>query len=180
MFDAKLKKFRKSDAPLAIAFLFPTIALICCVTLVPIVLAFRTSMFNTIYGKTLNFIGFNNYATILGSATGWLRILNSVGYVLLSLIVVIPLGVAVGTLLNHKIKCRGILRTIIILPWILSQTVTALLWKWLVNSNFGPIVYLVYQITGIKLDFINSPMAARFTVVLANVWNSLPIVLILT
>lgn len=38
---------------------------------------------------------------------------------------------------------------------------------------------MVYVLTGQKVDFFNTPMAAKLTVVITNVWNSFPIVLIL-
>lgn len=176
-----IKTFRqeKSDRTLAILFLLPAIALICCITLIPIFFAFRTSLFSTNYAELVDFIGFKNYIAILSTASGWQKIIHSILYVILSLVMVIPLGIGLGCLLNRKIKAKGLLRTVIIIPWVLSQTVTALLWKWLLNSSFGPIVYLVYSVTGVKLDFFNTPLAAQITVILANVWSSFPIVLIL-
>lgn len=180
MVNTKTVKQKKNDKWLPIAFLFPIFVLIVCITLIPIVIAFRTSLFQTEYAETTAFVGLQNYISIFKTSAGWIRLLNSIGYVLLSILIVIPLGVGVGTLLNRKIKSRGLLRTVIILPWVLSQTVAALLWKWMLNSSYGPITYVIQQLTGHKVDFINSPGAARATVIFANVWNSFPIVLILT
>lgn len=180
MVNTKTVKQKKNDKWLPIAFLFPIFVLIVCITLIPIVIAFRTSLFQTEYAETTAFMGLQNYISIFKTSAGWIRLLNSIGYVLLSILIVIPLGVGVGTLLNRKIKSRGLLRTVIILPWVLSQTVAALLWKWMLNSSYGPITYVIQQLTGHKVDFINSPGAARATVIFANVWNSFPIVLILT
>lgn len=176
----KSYKAEKSETLLAVIFLLPALALICLITLIPIVFAFRTSMFETTYAQIGRFIGLDNYIAILSSKSGWNNITNSILYVVISLLLVIPLGVGLGILLNRKIKFKGLLRTVIIIPWVLSQTVVALLWKWLLDSNFGPIVYVFYSATGIKLDFFNTPMAAKLTLILANVWCSFPIVLILT
>lgn len=177
--ERKLKK-KTSDAPIAALFLAPTFLLIICITVIPIVMAFNTSLHITDYANIGEFVGLDNYAKVLGSAEGWNSIFNSIIYVLLSLVLVMPLGVGIGTLLNRKIKGIGVMRTLIIIPWVLSQTVTALLWKWILNGNYGPITYLVYLITGSKPDFFNSDIPAKLTVVFANVWNTLPIVIILT
>lgn len=164
---------------LAILFLGPAVLLILCVTVIPIFYALYTSTHNTNYANILDFIGLQNYIDLLGSPKGWNAIFNSVTYVLGSLLLVIPLGTLLAVFLNRKLKGRTIYRTLVIIPWVLSQTVTALLWKWLLNSNYGPVSYLSYLLREQKLDLFNTPLAARITVIMANAWNSFPIVLIL-
>ena len=175
----KANKKLNEEKILAVLFLAPALILILCMTVAPIFYAINTSLHATEYAQIKEFIGLQYYKEILGSAKGWYSIFNSVTYVLMSLILVIPLGTIRAVLLNKKIAGRTIIRTLVIIPWVLSQTVTALLWKWLLNSNYGPVSYIYYSITGQKVDFFNTPLAAKFTVVLANVWNSFPIVLIL-
>lgn len=176
----RVKKNRLNEEKvLSFVFLAPALLLIVCVTLVPILYAFNTSLHATEYAEIQEFVGLQHYIQILGSSKGWNAIFNSVTYVLLSLAIVIPLGTVSAVLLNRKIKGRAVIRTLIIIPWVLSQTVTALLWKWLLNSNYGPVSYIYYSLTGQKIDFFNTPVAAKLTVVMANVWNSFPIVLIL-
>ena len=169
-----------SDRLIATAFLSPAILIILLFTGIPIIVAFRTSLAQTNYAQIVGFAGLDNFIEILSSPEGWQKIMNSVIYVLSSLLLVLPLGVGAALLLNREIKMRGFQRTVIILPWVLSQTVTALLWRWLLNANFGPIVYILYALTGQQVDFFNSSGIARVTVAVANVWNTFPIVLILT
>lgn len=177
---ARVKKKKLGEEKiLSVIFLAPAILLIVCMTLLPILYAFNTSLHATEYAEIGEFVGLQHYTEILGSQKGWNAIFNSITYVLMSLVIVVPLGTISAVLLNRKIKGRTAIRTLIIIPWVLSQTVTALLWKWLLNSNYGPVSYIFYSITGEKIDFFNTPMAAKMTVVLANVWNSFPIVLIL-
>lgn len=172
-------KMAKEEKRLAVLFLAPAILLILCMTIAPIIYAFNTSLHNTSYTEVLDFAGLKNYIAILGSAQGWQAIFNSITYVLCSLLVVIPLGTILATLLNRKMKGRTIYRTLIIIPWVLSQTVTALLWKWLLNSSYGPLSYISFSFLGQKFDVFNTAGAAKTVVVLANAWNSFPIVLIL-
>ena len=175
----KTRKRFNEEKTLSVLFLAPALILIFCMTLLPILYAFNTSLHATAYAEIKEFVGAKHYIEILGSKKGWNSIFNSVTYVLMSLVLVIPLGTVSAVLLNKKIKGRTVMRTLIIIPWVLSQTVTALLWKWLLNSNYGPVSYIFYCLTGRKIDFFNTTLAAKFTVVMANVWNSFPIVLIL-
>lgn len=169
---------KQTDTGIAIAFLAPAICAILLVTIMPICMAIRTSFHATNYAEVGEFVGLENYAEVF-SGTGWKNILNSVRYVLLSLIVVIPTGVILGSLLNRKLRGKTLLQTLIFIPYVISQTVTALLWKWLLNGSYGPITYLVYSLTGQKIDFFSTTAGANAMLVLANAWNTIPMVVIL-
>lgn len=172
-------KKAKEERLLTILFLGPAILLILCITVIPIFYAVQTSLHDTYFTQIRDFIGLENYKSILGSAEGWQAIGFSVVYVLSSLAIVIPVGTLLAILLNRKMAGRTVLRTVIIIPWVLSQTVTALLWKWTLNSDYGPASYLFNQLTNSKLDLLGIASTARLTVIIANAWNSFPIVLIL-
>lgn len=173
-------KVKKKELFMGFAFLAPALLVIFGFTIIPIFSAIWTSFHETTYAKVGGFVGLKNYIEVLGKPIGWTNILNSIEYVLMSLILALPLGVGIGTLLNRKIKGIGLLRTLIVIPWILSQTVTALLWKWLLNGNYGLITYWAYVLTGKKIDLFSNVVSAKLLVVVANVWNSLPIIIILT
>lgn len=177
--NSKISLKKNSDIPAAVAFLAPTFLLIICVTFIPIILAFRNSFHATTYAQVGEFVGLKNYYTVFKDG-GLKNILNSVEYVVMSLLLVMPLGVCLGTLLNRKVKGTVLFRTLIIIPWVLSQTVTAMLFRWILNGSYGPITYLIYQLTGNKVDLLSSEITAKLVVVFANVWNTLPVVIILT
>lgn len=121
------KKKWNEEKILSILFLGPAVLLIVCMTLIPILIAVNTSFHATEYAEIKEFVGLKYYIEILGSEKGWNSIFNSISYVLMSLVLVLPLGVMSAVLLNRKIKGRTVIRTLIIIPWVLSQTVTALL-----------------------------------------------------
>ncbi|WP_320127623.1 sugar ABC transporter permease [uncultured Sphaerochaeta sp.] len=171
---------RNSDRLYGILFLAPIFILMACITFIPILSAFRTSLHETSYAQVKEFIGLNNFREVLGSTEGLHSILNSILFVIGSLLIVMPFGVIIGTLLNYKVRGIPVYRTMIIIPWVLSQTVTALLFKWILNGNYGPISYLAMLHTGAKLDVFSNGVQSMILVVLANAWNTLPIVEILT
>lgn len=170
---------RQSDAGIATIFLAPAILAILLVTIMPICMAIRTSFHATNYAVVKEFVGLKNYIAVF-SETGWKNILNSVRYVLLSLVLVIPTGVIMGSLLNRKFYGKRVFQTLIFIPYVISQTITALLWKWLLNGSYGPITYLFFELTGQKIDFFSTTAGANLMLVLANAWNTTPLVIILT
>ena len=175
----RMKK-KKNDTLRAVIFLAPALLLIFCFTIIPIAEAVYTSFHATRYAVVGDFVGIDNYISVMTENDGWKNIINSIEYVVLSLLLALPIGVAIGSLLNRKIKGIAILRTLIVIPWILSQTVTALLWGWLLNGNYGLITYWVYLLTGQKIDLFSTAILAKILVVIVNVWNTVPVIIILT
>lgn len=176
------RKQKRYDFYISILFISPLLLLIAAVTILPILTAFRWSLYETSYANMLKFIGLENYIRIFSSEKGGeilISLFNSLWYALCSLAVVMPLGICVAVLLNQKIRMRALLRTMIILPWVISQTITAMLFRWLYNGNFGILMYLCKEVFGIQADFLSSIWPARISLVIANVWNTLPIVVIL-
>ena len=157
----KMRK-KKGDTGRAILFLAPALLLICCFTVIPIFEAVYTSFHKTQYAMVGEFVGLKNYISVMVESDGLKNIINSIVYVVLSLLLAMPIGIGVGTLLNRKIRGMTIFRTMIIIPWTLSQTVTALLWKWLLNGNYGLITSWAYQLTGKKMDLFSSSTADDF------------------
>jgi multiple sugar transport system permease protein len=84
-----------------------------------------------------------------------------------------------AALLNREFRFRALLRSLIIIPWVISQTITAMLWRWIYNSSYGILTYLFDAIFGIHVDFLSTKMAARISLLATNVWNTTPVVIIL-
>lgn len=179
---ASARRRKRFDFIMSILFIAPLVILVAAVTIVPILTAIRWSLHETSYANMREFIGFKNYINIFSPSKGGdalISIVNSLWYVLCSLGIAIPLGIFLAVLLNQDLRMRGFFRTAIVLPWVISQTITAMLFRWLCNGNFGVLTYLCEKFLGIRVDFLSNPWAARISVVLANVWNSTPIVIIL-
>jgi multiple sugar transport system permease protein len=132
------------------------------------------SLYATRYAEKLRFVGLQNYADLLRDAGVWKAAGNSFVYTLGSLLVAIPFSLAVALLLNRPSPLQGMLRTIAILPWVISQTITALIWGWLLNADFGPVTYGVEALTGVRTAILASPTWAMVALIGINVWSSYP------
>ena len=97
----KMRK-KKGDTGRAILFLAPALLLICCFTVIPIFEAVYTSFHKTQYAMVGEFVGLKNYISVMVESDGWKNIVNSIVYVVLSLLLAMPIGVGIGTLLNQR------------------------------------------------------------------------------
>src|SRR5689334_9877199 len=146
----------------------PAIALVLLVSLVPIVLAFRTSLYETRYLELREFAGFANYWRIVLDPTIRANITNSLVFVVGSLVLAIPLGVFLAVLLNQPIGFRTTYRVILIAPWVISQTIVALLWVWLLNGRYGPMLAVLESLGFGRVDLLADVSSAMPAVIAAN------------
>lgn len=159
---------------LVVLFIGPAIVLVVLVSLYPVVDAIALSLYATKYAEKVRFVGLQNYVDLARDPTIWKAGANSLIYTLGSLFVVIPFSLAVALLLNRPSRFQGVLRTIAILPWVISQTITALLWAWLLNADFGPVTYGIDALTGARVAILASPVWAMVALIWINVWSSYP------
>ena len=164
---------------LPFCFIAPAIVLVAIVSLYPIADAFELSLHATKFTNRLNFIGLANYVALLSDASIWRDALNSLVFTLGSLAIVMPYAMGVAILLNRRMPFRGLLRTLVILPWVVSQTITALLWGWLLSADFGPATYALQLALGERLAVLSSPSGAMAALIGVNVWASYPMATLL-
>jgi ABC-type sugar transport system permease subunit len=159
-------------------FFVPAFILVSLVSFLPLFYAIRQSFFASRYLELGEFIGLGNYVNLLTRGGGLANIGTSLVYVLGTLAITMPLGFALALLLNRDMPLRATFRTILVLPWVVSQLVTALLWMWLLNNRFGPVAYSLGEL-GISFpSMLTSTTLAMPALVLANSWGSYPLVML--
>lgn len=132
---------------LAYLFILPSFFLLTAIIFYPILRVFYLSFFETTaYGTAKNFIGLPNYLKLFNSSIFWMVLKNSVywtvGVVGFTILVSLPLAVA----LNERFKGRKFARGILMLPWATSLMITGLLWRWILNSQYGMLNHLLLQL----------------------------------
>lgn len=168
-----LIRLRRID-PMAFLFVAPAVAIVFLVSIYPVFDAAILSVFKTSYARKVEFIGFGNYAALFADPGFWNSARNAVIFTAGSLALTLPLSLALAILLDQYFAFRGFVRTLVILPWVMSQTVVALLWAWLLNGDFGPLTYAVEAMLGHRPAFLSDPASAMASLVVVNVWASYP------
>ena len=102
----------------------------------PLIAASYYSLFDwNGFGPLTDFVGFDNYAKALGDPLFQGAIGHNLFIVIASLVVQLPLSIALALLLNGKIKGRTGLRLLVFTPYVLSEAVTAVIWLSLLQPN---------------------------------------------
>lgn len=127
------------------------------------------------------FIGLENYAYILESSEFWSSLGITVQFTVLVVTAVTVLGVSVALLLNQPFRGRAIVRTLILLPWAIPPVVNGLMWQWIYDSKIGALNGLLFSLGFISeyRGWLSDPTSALLALAFADVWNVLPLAVIL-
>jgi multiple sugar transport system permease protein len=159
--------------------IIPSVVLILSTIIYPVFYAFTKSLHLTRYMETIRFVGLANYLRFFSSPQNLRNILNSFVYVLGSLALTMPLALSLAILVRQRFRFRFLVRSVLITPWVISQTIVAMLWMWLLNPYYGPINAILQKFGLLSVDFLGTTQLAMPSLIAINVWRSYPLAMIL-
>ena len=160
-------------------FMAPGVVLVLLVTFYPTWYAFNLSLHETFFTERVRFVGLDHYRLFLTDPTARSNLLRSLIYVGGTVAVTLPLALLLAVALNAKLPMITVFRAIIFLPWVLSEMVIALLWRWLLDQAYGPVNYALDTLVGSTVSFLGNDPHAMYTLIAANSWRLFPLATIL-
>lgn len=158
----------------------PTIIFMIIVTQIPLLytLYYSLERWNLLRPDRRKFLGLDNYPKILMDSEFWVIIYNTLVLTVSVVILTLVIGMILALLLNRDFFGRGIVRTMLITPFLLMPTVSAVLWKnVLFNPAFG-LLGAVFAMFGLpRPDLLaDAPMLSVITIV---VWQWTPFMMLI-
>ncbi len=154
------------------ALIAPALLLVIGVSLYPMIYSFWLSLQRTRRGVQ-EFVGLRNFEIILNSRDFW----NSLGltavYGVIFVLVVMILGFLLALLFNRGIRGAGIFMTIIFVPWMLSEIVAGVMWRWMFLPQLGVLQNLLGPLFGANYTFLASGSGAMGVVIASTVWRTM-------
>lgn len=122
-----------------------------------------------------------NYTDGFFKSDWGVSILNTLKFAVVSVVLETMLGMGVALLLNQDFKGRALVRTAVLVPWAIPTIVSAKMWSWMLNDQFGVInQWLVdWGVLAHKVAWTAQPEFAMWTVVLVDVWKTTPFMALL-
>ena len=163
--------------------ILPTVVLLLVLMIVPIVIVVANSLFTSVITRPGGeFAGIANYTQVLTDPTFWPATLNTAVFAAASVVVHLIMGLGFALLLNSPLLNKvttGIFRTILILPWLFTAAVIAVLWR-LILAPTGIVNYTLEHIGIIhdSIQWFGDPATALFSVTLMNIWSGYPFFMI--
>ena len=119
------------------------------------------------------FIWLNNYSKLIENSEFWIVTGRSLLVVALTLPLELLISLGLALLLTEAFPGRAMVRTLIILPWMLPPIVNGFLWGWLLNGEYGALNGLLYQLGFIDeyVTWLKNPDTQVLWVTVVQTWT---------
>lgn len=125
---------------------------------------------------------FANYIKLFENDKLTGAIINTFSFVIFVVLLQFVFGMILALILNTNIKGARFLRSIMMTPWVVPTIISALIWMWIFQSQYGLMKYIVQVFSGgIITDFamLNNPDTALFGIGIAALWKQVPLATLL-
>lgn len=172
-------KMEKHTAIALAVLLLPSLIGMTLFVILPILASLALSFAEWDMIGDMTWIGLDNYRTALSDPDVLTALINTVTFIVgyLPLVVGIALGLAV--MLNNHIKGRILYRAVYFIPVVTSWVAVSLIWKWLLNPQYGLINYGLSLLGIDGPGWLYDPDWAMFGVILTSVWKDIGFIMII-
>ncbi len=155
----------------------PSVLVLATVALYPLCAAAALSLqrFIVVFGER-RFVGLANFRFLLEDARFWGALRNTVYFTAVAVSLELLLALPLALLLQGVRRGRGLLRAAVLLPWAIPTVVSAKLWAFIFNPDYG----LANRILpGPDPSWLGTPGLALHAAILVDVWKTTPFVTLL-
>jgi multiple sugar transport system permease protein len=173
----------KQKAKWGYIFVAPAVIVIFAVAIYPLLSTFYLSFTHKdlLDPTSDGFAGLSNYKKLFSDILFWESLKNTLIFVVFSVIFELIFGLGLALLMNSAIKGRGIIRAVALIPWAIPTVVSATMWLWLYNDQWGFINILLTKIGIIDhyVAWLSDPNLSLFAVIFSDVWKTTPFMALL-
>ena len=139
---------------------------------------------NLLKMEQAKWIGLQNFTGEYGlfqDRLWWKAVTNTLWFTFFTVVIETVLGMAVALVLNRKFPGRGLVRAAVLIPWAIPTVVSAKMWSWMLNDQFGLINHMLLSVGLIDapLAWTADPDLLMTSVILVDVWKTTPFMALL-
>ena len=175
-----LEKLQNSRNALGALFMLPAALLLLIFLTYPLGLGVWLGFTDAKIGRAGTFVGLENYVFLWGDDVTRLALFNTLFYTIVASVFKFVLGLWLAVLLNKHLRFTTLLRSVILLPFIVPTALSAIAFWWIYDSQFSVISWILMRVGVIDryIDFLGDPWMARGSTIAANIWRGIPFVAI--
>ena len=160
--------------------ILPSILLIFALLVYPVTYGIWLSFFKKhSFFPEQRFVGISNYIYIFTNSDFWKSVWYGTVYSVSTISFQIIVGVIAALIVNETFKGRNFVRGVILFPYVIPTVVAIILWKWLLNNQFGLVNYLL-----VAVGIIDEPISwmgkdhIMTSLIIISVWEFFPFVVL--
>jgi len=169
----------RSERKLAWMLCAPAVIVMLAVTAYPIVYAFVLSLqkLDLRFPEQTEFIGLSNYGTVLSSELWWLDVFNTLLIMVISVSIELVLGMAIALIMHRAIFGRGVVRTVVLIPYGIITVVAAFAWQFAFASESGFVDNLPFIAD--EKNWFGGHISSLAVIIMAEIWKTTPFMALL-
>jgi multiple sugar transport system permease protein len=131
-------------------------------------------------GRGGSYVGLENYEWLWDDSVFWLSVFNTLVYTVIASAVKFALGLYLALLLNRNLPFKSLLRSVILIPFVVPTVLSAIAFWWIFDTQFSIISWSLRHLGLIdhNINFLGDPAWARGCVIFANIWRGIPFIAI--
>mgnify|MGYP006286696029 FL=1 len=164
-------------------FIMPAVIFMLLIVAYPILLTFKSSLFHEVLIRPwegVEFIGMDNFVSLVKNQEFWSSLKRTTIWTVSSVLGKTLIGLSIALLLNQKFKFRGFYRTLILIPWVTPQVVSAIIWRWVYNGEYGMLNYVLMKLGLINtgVSWLGHKTTAFIAAVINDLWIGIPFMIV--
>ncbi len=157
-------------------FILPAVAYLLALSVYPLVSSFLLSLHEyRIDARAFAWVGWGNYAAIFHDAEFYIAFRNTAVFTAATVAAELMLGLALAVFMTRRLAGKNLLRTILIIPMMTTPMVVGLMWRFLLNTDFGVVDYALRKLFGIgPVNWLGSTPYSLISLIMVDVWQWTP------
>ncbi|MFF2909871.1 carbohydrate ABC transporter permease [Paenibacillus sp. NPDC057934] len=121
--------------------------------------------------STVKFTGLSNYSKAFGDERFWISVKNNGWFILFSVFIQVPLIVIFSLLIANVKKLKGLYKTAVFMPSIMSTAVIGILWGFIYEPNIGLLNKLLSLVGINPVYWLSDERFAMLSILITNAWQ---------
>ena len=179
---AKLNSAQAATNRLGLGMLKPTLIVLLVMTAYPLIFTFVYSFtdYNYLKGtENASFVLFDNYVSLFKNGYFQQAVWNTIKFTILAVVLEMALGLLIAVFVNSLKRVQKIMRTLLLLPYLLPAVTVALSWRMMLSANYGIINQFLKGLGLPVFNWFMDTKTAFGTILLIDVWQNVPFVFLL-
>jgi multiple sugar transport system permease protein len=139
-----------------------------------LVMGFQEYTTKTFFTGEAPWVGFANYITVVQGNFFGITVVNTVLFTLGSIIGQFVIGLLFALFFSKRFPLSGVLRSLLLLPWLLPVIASTSVWKWILDQDGGVLNQALGLFGAGPVPWLTSPDVALVAVIIVNVWLGIP------
>ncbi|MEV5387861.1 sugar ABC transporter permease [Streptomyces sp. NPDC052721] len=141
-----------------------------------VVMSFQEYSATTFYTGAAPFVGLRNYTDVLSTDVFWQALLTTALFTVGSLVGQFVPGLALALFFQRKFPLGGLLRSLLLLPWLLPLVVSGTTWRWMLDTDSGVVNQALRDLHLLSsgIPWLTGTSEALVSVILVNIWVGIP------